>query len=256
MNPWIAVLFVWAWGLTSCGKTPSDERVPAAHAHHPEETGEILFEKGSGLKLSQESLEAMGVKTEEVEERLLTAQLSSQAQIYRSAEEKSSLPSGFRNGFAYASAPIPVSVADCLDPERVVTVRWKNGEEQNARLMKVDDALRIATDTVEALLEIPDPSRSLSVGSFVQVEFSSGAGRHGMAIPASALLETAEGRFVYVKNGTYLLRTAVQTAVGSSSSDRVEIIEGLLPGDVIVTSGAEALHLTELRATKGSGHSH
>jgi multidrug efflux pump subunit AcrA (membrane-fusion protein) len=44
--------------------------------------------------------------------------------------------------------------------------------------------------------------------------------------------------------------------VGSEADGWVEITDGLLAGDQVVTKPVQTLWLIELRATKGGGHSH
>lgn len=56
------------------------------------------------------------------------------------------------------------------------------------------------------------------------------------------------------KNGEHFLRTP--NKAGANSGDLVEVLDGLLTGDVVVSKGAEQLWLIELRFTKGGGHSH
>jgi multidrug efflux pump subunit AcrA (membrane-fusion protein) len=75
-----------------------------------------------------------------------------------------------------------------------------------------------------------------------------------MVVPKSAVLASAEGNFVYVVNGEAYLRTAVKTGV--EAEGLVEVTDGLLAGDVVVTRPVEKLWIIELRATKGGGHSH
>lgn len=69
------------------------------------------------------------------------------------------------------------------------------------------------------------------------------------AIPASALVRTVKGDFVYVVNGEWLLRTPVKLAAGDRSHYAVD--EGLYEGDKIVTQGARELWLAELQAVNG-----
>ena len=68
------------------------------------------------------------------------------------------------------------------------------------------------------------------------------------------MLDTATGAFVYVVNGEAYLRTPVKT--GASDADHVEIADGLYAGDTVVASPVNQLWLSELRLTKGGGHSH
>ncbi len=63
------------------------------------------------------------------------------------------------------------------------------------------------------------------------------------AIPANALLTTAEGTFVYAKNDEFYLRPG---KVGARSGDHLEITDGLYTGDESVTTPVMSLWLAEL----------
>ena len=80
---------------------------------------------------------------------------------------------------------------------------------------------------------------------FISLETAPLAGR----LPASALLRTVKGDFVYVANGDWFLRTAVK--LGKSDAAGHEILEGLYDGDVIASAGAGGLWLAELQAING-----
>jgi hypothetical protein len=110
-------------------------------------------------------------------------------------------------------------------------------------------------NSVEAILQIPDPRNTLKVGEFVSGSVvESGAEETVLTIPRSAVLETATGKFAFVQNGDYLLRTPITT--GAENTDYAEITDGIYAGDVVATKPVETLYLIELRATKGGGHSH
>jgi hypothetical protein len=68
-------------------------------------------------------------------------------------------------------------------------------------------------------------------------------------IPLSAVVDTAEGKHVFVGNGQRWLRTAV--TLGAVSGEAVDVTDGLLEGDVIVVAGGRYLWLAELQAIKG-----
>jgi hypothetical protein len=76
-----------------------------------------------------------------------------------------------------------------------------------------------------------------------------GSARSVAAIPASALLRTVKGDFVFVVNGEWFLRTPVTLA--ASAGEYFEVKDGLYEGDRIVTRGAPALWLAELQAVNG-----
>lgn len=68
-------------------------------------------------------------------------------------------------------------------------------------------------------------------------------------VPASALLKTAEGSFVYAVNDGFYVRTPVTT--GPSDGTLVEITDGLYTGDQIVTTPVMSLWMAELQVLRG-----
>lgn len=76
-----------------------------------------------------------------------------------------------------------------------------------------------------------------------------GPARNTIAIPADALLRTIKGDFVYVANGEWFLRTAVET--GAVANGWIEITAGLYEGDQIVVRGVQPLWLAEVHAVNG-----
>lgn len=68
-------------------------------------------------------------------------------------------------------------------------------------------------------------------------------------LPATAILRTVKGDFVYVANGDWFLRTPVK--LGAADNASFTLKDGLYDGDTVVTQGARALWLAELQATNG-----
>ena len=68
-------------------------------------------------------------------------------------------------------------------------------------------------------------------------------------IPMSAVVDTAEGQHVFVRNGQRWLRTAIR--LGAVSGEAVEVADGLLEGDVIAVAGGNYLWMAELQSVKG-----
>jgi hypothetical protein len=103
-----------------------------------------------------------------------------------------------------------------------------------------------------AALPAPPPAATFKAGhglklspaalAFTGVTTAEFTGR----LPASALLRTAKGDFVYTVNGDWLLRTPVTLA-----PDGLTVTAGLYEGDRIATHGVRHLWLAELQATNG-----
>ncbi|OAM87381.1 hypothetical protein OH491_27195 [Termitidicoccus mucosus] len=224
--------------FAGCGK---ENESGAAHDDHDhaehsgDEAGQsVSFKEGRGLRLSPEVIRALAVKTEEATEHPLAAELSVSAQIIAASPR------------IIATARVPEADAAALE----------KASPAGAKLLRADRSATQATRFVDLVFEVALPPPSApppATGSFVTLALT-GAPATVLAVPRSAVLETAAGPFVYVVNGDAFLRTPVRT--GSRSSSLVEIADGLYAGDVVAVSPVEQLWLAELRLTKGGGHSH
>lgn len=191
-----------------------------------------MFKEGRGLRLAPEVRQALDVKTADVAAQALTAETTLLAQVFATTPR------------VLATASVPQGEGP----------RWETAHYVGARLFRVDRQSAAATDRFELMFEVePKTAAQNAVGDFITLRAKaevSGA----LAIPRSALLDTAQGLFVYVINAEWFLRTRVKT--GLQAGDAVEITDGLHAGDIVVATAAEQLWLTELRLTEGGGHSH
>lgn len=223
------------------------------HHDHGEEAAGARFVEGKGIMLLDETKNAIGLQLAEAEQRELVPAVSLEAQVYRGATEPSR-SGGEQSGSAYATAFVGPPLAEKLKSGEPAVLETHDAEYK-AVVWRVDPISKEAVNNVEVILQIPDPQGSLKVGEFMSGSVTeSGAAATVVAIPRSAVLETATGKFAFVQNGDYLLRTPIVT--GSESVDYVEIADGIYEGDIVVTHPVETLYLIELRATKGGGHSH
>ncbi|EIQ00092.1 hypothetical protein OpiT1DRAFT_04631 [Opitutaceae bacterium TAV1] len=205
----------------------------------------VTFKEGRGLWLPPEVIKALDVRVAEAEERPLAAELRLTAQVYMTApavRASARVPAAEVAEFGQASSPV-------------------------GRLVRVDRSAQAVTGFAELIFEFdpPPPPPPLAaatasgkngaavVGDFVNLSLT-GRPATVLTVPSSAVLDGATGAFVYVVNGDAWLRTPVRT--GARSSGLVEITDGLYSGDQVVASPVDQLWLTELRLTRGGGHSH
>lgn len=204
----------------------ADGRDPAPDRHRS--TAAASFRAGDGLRLAPKTSTALGVTFAAVTERRLTPMFAVTARVFEPG------PS------AKALALVPSTVADALEqhpPAEVTLLSVRRDRSSTAA-------------PAELVLGLPG---SPELGATIPLELR-GAERTVLCLPRAAILASATGTFVYVKNGDALLRTAVK--LGSSQGDRVEILAGLPAGAEVAAAAVEQLWLTELRLTKGGGHSH
>lgn len=219
-------------GHVGHGNEADSDRDDHGHEHgeHEEGGGEVAFSEGRGLTLSTAVRGAMELKVAGAEVRPIADKIHLIAQVFATEPR------------VLASATAPADHAD----------HYEEHEFTDGKLVRIDRSAVGTSRLVELIIEI-DRSPAPALGEFIELEFAAEP-IDVLTVPASALLDAATGTFVYVENGEYFLRTPV--TVGARSPDFVEITGGLYEGDVVVSSPVEQLWLTELRLTKGGGHSH
>jgi hypothetical protein len=251
-------------GFAACGPKQPEHSAHDGHGHgegdehgdhhdHRQEPTGARYAEGKGIALLDETKKAVGLELAEVEEREIAPIVPLEAQVYRAANEPSR-SGGEQSGSAYATALVSPALADNLKGGEPATM-MADDKSYEARIWRIDPAAKDAVNNVEVILQIPDPENTLRIGEFLSGSVTqSGAQQTALTVPRSAVLESATGKFAFVENGDYLLRTPVST--GAESTDYIEITDGLYPGDVVAGNPVETLYLIELRATKGGGHSH
>lgn len=228
-----AIATLFAALVAGCGDKPAPKG-GHGHAHGAHGADEaagptpVSFKPGQGLQLAAETAKALGVTTAEVGERRLAQAIEVTASVFNAGPP------------ARAVTIVPVEIADQLE----------HHPPAEAKVISVRRDLSAALKQVEIVLELRG---SPALGTTVDVMLR-GPERSVAAVPRVAVHRTATGTFVYVVNGDRLLRTEVKT--GASDGQFIEITDGLYPGDVVAAGGVEQLWLTELRLTKGGGHSH
>jgi multidrug efflux pump subunit AcrA (membrane-fusion protein) len=214
---------------------------PAAERHGGEPWS---FKEGRGLTLSDAARLAADIVLASVEfAELIPEQNKVAAQIYRAAAE-----SGDRTSAA-ASMWVPPSGVSALSTGQTIDLT-------NGRLVFSSQVVAIkppiqAEAPSEVLLVVTDSEGQLRIGDFLQTRLVEDGSqrREATTIPASAVIESVRGNFVYAANGGAFLRTPV--TLGSRQGDRIEVVDGLFEGDEIVTAGASNLWMIELQAVNG-----
>jgi len=99
--------------------------------------------------------------------------------------------------------------------------------------------VRAETRTAQARVELANPGGRLRFGMFVNVEVMTPGTRAGVVVPADAVQAVGSRYFVYVAapgpGGAYLER---EVTVSARDGNVVEVLHGLVAGDVVVTAGS------------------
>jgi RND family efflux transporter MFP subunit len=126
-------------------------------------------------------------------------------------------------------------------------VRAFNDKTFTGRVLRVSDDLDLDTKTVQVIVALANPGRSLKIGMYGDVELLSSITKEVIAVPEAAvqLVDAQETVFVADGPGAYRPRAVI---VGRSIDGNEEILDGLEPGETIVVEGAFALKSELLKA--------
>jgi cobalt-zinc-cadmium efflux system membrane fusion protein len=108
------------------------------------------------------------------------------------------------------------------------------------------------TRTVKVQATVSNPDGQLRPGMFCEIQIALGGEREIISIPQAALLSDEGKDFVFIHwKEDLFVRRPVRS--GRNYFDRIEVLEGLKPGDRIVTAGAFLLKSDVLREKMGAG---
>ena len=110
--------------------------------------------------------------------------------------------------------------------------------------------------TVPLVFEVPNPGRALRAGMYARVRVFTGQAKKALAIPASAVVDDGKQEVAYVlSSGEAFERRPLK--LGVRDGDLVEVLEGLAPGDRVVSRGAWQVRLAAAGgALPAHGHVH
>ncbi len=210
------------------------------------------FKPGKGVMLTPETSKILGVEIVDVAEEKLPQVVELSTQIFSDTHRFEDLNIDHTECDFHASGFLSSEKAALIKPKQKVKLIDTNKETYDGFVAAVQKPF--SHGETEIIVGVTTAESKLKDGEFVQASISVPRDEAVVVIPSSALLRTAEGTFVYAINGKAYYRTAVQP--GNKSGDKIEITDGLYPGDQVVVKPVETLWLIELRATKGGGHSH
>lgn len=248
----VSSLVVTASLFVGCGGKEEAHGDDDGHGHGAEAPSGASFKEGKGVILTEETRKILGIEIIDVAERKLPNQIRLTLQVF-GEKHHHLLNEGDHSGCdVHGSAFLPTETSSAVKAGQPVTVFKDTNNPLGGVVLGVQKAMALGES--EVVIGISNATTALKAGEFVPARISLPRDEVVAAIPQSAVLRTAEGKFVYAVNGDAYFRTAVN--VGSEADGWAEIIDGLFAGDQVVTKPVQTLWLIELRATKGGGHSH
>lgn len=138
-----------------------------------------------------------------------------------------------------AEIEVPETVVDSVKIGQKTAI-YLNGNK--------DEAIEGSVTSIDAIpgdnsflypveIELDNNDARLRSGMYVEVEITINEYPDRITIPKTALLGTQEEKYVFVDNGSYAeMRTVL---VGRNKSKDVEIVDGLIKGDLLIVRGQE-----------------
>lgn len=144
----------------------------------------------------------------------------------------------------HAVARVPEYQAGSIKPGAKAKIRIAALGEQEfeATLLRMGTSADQESGTIDAYFQLPNAEGILRPGMRAEFTILSGLRENILSVPKESLQGNPANRHVYLKHvkiPNAFERANVQ--VGDASGDRVEIIEGLYPGDEVVTRGSYSL---------------
>jgi RND family efflux transporter MFP subunit len=120
------------------------------------------------------------------------------------------------------------------------------------RVSYIDPRVDPATRTAKVRVEVPNRDQALRLGMFVTLQFASGSEQRGMLVPRAAVQAVGDRSVVYVAapdaEGRFIERTV---KLGPAVGAFVQIVDGLRPGERVVTEGSFFLRAEATRTRSG-----
>jgi len=113
------------------------------------------------------------------------------------------------------------------------------GKPFEGTVVRINKALDLATRTLPAEINVPNPGHLLKPGMFAKIEMILKEKPNSLTVPRDAVLKEEGKEFVFAVEGNQAFRKPVVT--GIEREDLIEIVEGVKDGDKIVVRGQESL---------------
>ena len=137
-----------------------------------------------------------------------------------------------------------------IGSEAAITTPAYAGLTLRGRVTYIDPRVDPQTRTAKVRVEVPNPEGRLRLGMYVTMAFTTRGGAHLVVVPSTAIQAIGERHVVFLpvvdEEGTFVQRTV---QVRSSRDGLSTILNGLQPGETVVTEGSFLLRAELLRNT-------
>lgn len=136
---------------------------------------------------------------------------------------------------------LPETVLSRLAPGQPLDIEldaWP-GERFRAEVYAIEPRVAESTRSIGLRARLPNPDGRLRPGLYARVRLQTAREADAVVVPEQAIFPRGEQQFVYVVAGGVAQEREVR--IGQREPGRAEILDGLRPGEVIVTAGLQKL---------------
>ncbi len=145
--------------------------------------------------------------------------------------------------FSIPEDNVPLVMKRLQSGQKLPVDAWDRGDRKKLAggiLVTVDNQIDPATGTVKLKAQFPNDDYGLFPNQFVNARMLVDVRRGATVVPAAAVQRGSRGTFVYVVNADNTVSVR-NVRVGPSQGENVAIDDGVRPGEVVVTDGADKL---------------
>ena len=136
--------------------------------------------------------------------------------------------------------------------EATIVVPAVPGEALHGRVTYIDPRVDPATRTAKVRVEVPNRGGALRLGMYVSVSFQVTSGERRTLVPKSAVQMLGDRAVVYVPAADGEQRFAERPVrLGPATGDLVQVLDGLKPGERVVTEGSFLLRAEATKSRAG-----
>ncbi len=146
---------------------------------------------------------------------------------------------------------VPERLAGALAPGmKADLVVRTTGEPLEGAIIAVNPSIDSANRTFMVKVSIPNPGLRLQAGLFATARFELPPRLGSVAVPSAAVIRDEGRSFVWIVDGGHAKTLPIRE--GLADGEWVEVVEGIAPGQAVVTTGAGGLVAGAQVAVKGS----
>ena len=116
-----------------------------------------------------------------------------------------------------------------------ITIDGSPNDRFGGEVVAIDPSIDVNSRSVKLRAQIANPDGRLRPGQFAQLILQDDANAKGLLVPEQALMQAGDERFVYTVVDGAAKKAVVKT--GARVPGKVQVVEGLKAGDVVITAG-------------------